>query len=510
MISRGDFLADDPRQIAQTILEADPEHECLILATAGPPCPDFSVINDSGQGRHGPEGSKFVAYCKLLDQLVALLPDHRIEAVTENVVMKEHGETSYFSRALQATPVLLDSADLGLVNRPRLWWTKIDWSQARTNPFSGQDPQAGSGSPTAGCLTAWSWWMHIAPRCDLAPTPNPLLHNTSSNTWRQTCPEADAWLHRPHRQTKMAIRQTPLCTLGIRRDLNAPWWPRQPSPPHCRGERTTPWIWEILHLCRWRVWAWQTQDAGKLLASQGDHIPVVHPSPTSLCSVRPIIGSPTEQTTEAIHTPVHADHGFALPCSSGTGTVASRARHRPTSSWCYTSLVLSTTGHPSYGLHSCPRAGAVADPGTLETTSTRSWSSAGRSYQGHRGTHWGHGRWNMPLVGITSTAHPEGVLGPGTPTTNPDPNLCTPAPLLRLPRHWYVSCWLDQRLWHHRSPTSRSGVEATYRPTILLPHWWEGIPLFEPSLHGQEAQTATSRPVLGDTPPRDTTWSPTG
>lgn len=93
MISRGDFLADDPRQIAQTILEADPEHECLILATAGPPCPDFSVINDSGQGRHGPEGSKFVAYCKLLDQLVELLPDHRIEAVTENVVMKEHGET---------------------------------------------------------------------------------------------------------------------------------------------------------------------------------------------------------------------------------------------------------------------------------------------------------------------------------------------------------------------------------------------------------------------------------
>lgn len=34
--------------------------------------------------------------------------------------------------------MLLDSSDLGLVNRPRLWWTKIDWSQARTNPFSGR------------------------------------------------------------------------------------------------------------------------------------------------------------------------------------------------------------------------------------------------------------------------------------------------------------------------------------------------------------------------------------
>ena len=79
-----------------------------------------------------------MSYCHLLDTLATLLPDHRIETITENVVMKEHAEIAYFSRALHASPVLLDSTDLGLVNRPRLWWSKIDWSQARTNPFTGR------------------------------------------------------------------------------------------------------------------------------------------------------------------------------------------------------------------------------------------------------------------------------------------------------------------------------------------------------------------------------------
>ena len=45
MEARGDFLLDDPQKIAQKIREADPHSECLILATAGPPCPDFSVVN---------------------------------------------------------------------------------------------------------------------------------------------------------------------------------------------------------------------------------------------------------------------------------------------------------------------------------------------------------------------------------------------------------------------------------------------------------------------------------
>ena len=46
---RGDLLQDDPRAVARLIKEHDPEQECLVIAAAGPPCPDFSVVNNSAQ-----------------------------------------------------------------------------------------------------------------------------------------------------------------------------------------------------------------------------------------------------------------------------------------------------------------------------------------------------------------------------------------------------------------------------------------------------------------------------
>ena len=64
------------------------------------------------------------------------LPHHRFEHLTENVRMQDHSEIAYFSERLKCTPILLDSADLGLVNRPRLWWTRINWSQVRINPIT--------------------------------------------------------------------------------------------------------------------------------------------------------------------------------------------------------------------------------------------------------------------------------------------------------------------------------------------------------------------------------------
>ena len=50
--------------------------------------------------------------------------------------MQDRSEIAYFSERLKCTPILLDSADLRLVNRPRLWWTRINWSQVRTNPIT--------------------------------------------------------------------------------------------------------------------------------------------------------------------------------------------------------------------------------------------------------------------------------------------------------------------------------------------------------------------------------------
>ena len=137
-MNRGDLLVDDMRLVAQAIKDADPGGHCLILATAGPPCPDFSPVMGKNRGRDQPEGSKFIKFCQKLCQLEELLPHHTFAIVVENVVMSDESDCLHFSKALRAQPVLLDSADLGAVSRPRLWWTRLDWSKIRTNPFTGE------------------------------------------------------------------------------------------------------------------------------------------------------------------------------------------------------------------------------------------------------------------------------------------------------------------------------------------------------------------------------------
>jgi len=100
--------------------------------------PRLLPVSHTAQGRSGPEGSKFVVYTEFTGKLEAELPNHRFEHLTENVRMQDRSEISYFSERLKCAPILLDSADLGLVNRPRLWWTCINWSQCqvRINPIT--------------------------------------------------------------------------------------------------------------------------------------------------------------------------------------------------------------------------------------------------------------------------------------------------------------------------------------------------------------------------------------
>eukprot|EP00434_Breviolum_minutum_P002108 symbB.v1.2.001863.t2/scaffold77.1/size347087/34 len=135
-VQRGDLTQEDPAAIAALVRKYDPKEECLIIAAAGPPCPDFSTVSHSAQGRSGPEGSKFVVYTDFVGKLEVELPQHRFEHLTENVRMQDRSEIAYFSERLKCTPILLDSADLGLINRPRLWWTRINWTQVRTNPIT--------------------------------------------------------------------------------------------------------------------------------------------------------------------------------------------------------------------------------------------------------------------------------------------------------------------------------------------------------------------------------------
>lgn len=124
-VIRGDFLKDDPAEVARAIHRHDPEGTKLVLFASAPPCPDFSRIRDDAP------------YCEFIRKVEMDIPHKRTGHITENVVM-DKGEADHFAGLLDCNTVLADAQDFGLINRPRLWWTRVDWSRTRTNPITGK------------------------------------------------------------------------------------------------------------------------------------------------------------------------------------------------------------------------------------------------------------------------------------------------------------------------------------------------------------------------------------
>ena len=141
---RGNFLQDDPKEVAALIRRHDEHQCCRILVLAAPPCPDFSVIKEDSPGLNGEEGSKFTKFVEFLSLLEEELPQWHFDLLCENVVMQKAAEVQYVSEGLRAQPIVVDAADLGLVNRPRLWWLRIDWKNIRKNPFTDKALRWGS------------------------------------------------------------------------------------------------------------------------------------------------------------------------------------------------------------------------------------------------------------------------------------------------------------------------------------------------------------------------------
>eukprot|EP00435_Cladocopium_sp_Y103_P025847 s2362_g6.t1 len=135
-LHRGDFLADDPHEVAKIIREHDPHGQMLIVFASAPPCLDFSRIREDAPGAEGSEGQKFTACCGFASQVEMELPNKRVGHLTENVIM-EKGEAGFFALRLDCNAVAADAQASGLVNRPRLWWTRIDWSKPRHSPITG-------------------------------------------------------------------------------------------------------------------------------------------------------------------------------------------------------------------------------------------------------------------------------------------------------------------------------------------------------------------------------------
>ena len=139
IITRGNFMDDDPEDIAQLIRDYDPDGTKLILWLSAPPCPDFSSIKgDEAPGKEGPEGQKFLRFTEFANSVEERLPNKKFGYLVENVILQDRGEADLFSLQMNCNVVAIDAADYGLINRPRLWWSRIQWDQVKVQPFTGR------------------------------------------------------------------------------------------------------------------------------------------------------------------------------------------------------------------------------------------------------------------------------------------------------------------------------------------------------------------------------------
>lgn len=52
--------------------------------------------------------------------------------------MSNPGDVQFFSNALKSEPVVFDAPDFGLINRPRIFWCRIQWKKVKDNPLTGR------------------------------------------------------------------------------------------------------------------------------------------------------------------------------------------------------------------------------------------------------------------------------------------------------------------------------------------------------------------------------------
>ena len=95
--------------------------EALVLVTGGPPCVDHSRVKGAAAKLEaGREGAKLLQFASFVMDLVQGLP-WPVVLLLEHVVPRAIEPVREVSRVLGVEPFLGDSADLGLVRRPRLW-----------------------------------------------------------------------------------------------------------------------------------------------------------------------------------------------------------------------------------------------------------------------------------------------------------------------------------------------------------------------------------------------------
>ena len=122
----------------ETFVEAivdnvDQDEPIMVIATGGPPCPDFSSIKHQPKGSAGSTGHLFQHTVDVLTSIKKALHPVPVHVLLENVVPRQavEADISRISTQLNIEPVIVDAADGGIIHRRRLWWPSVDWEHVQ-------------------------------------------------------------------------------------------------------------------------------------------------------------------------------------------------------------------------------------------------------------------------------------------------------------------------------------------------------------------------------------------
>ena len=122
VLDRGDFQRDSAATILSLLRGAGLSQNTLVIAAAGPPCPDYSRIKGTAApGRGGAEGAKFDLFLDTMLELRRII-DVPFTFLVENVVPQNAEDRLHFNGRMETEALLVDAADMGCIRRPRLWW----------------------------------------------------------------------------------------------------------------------------------------------------------------------------------------------------------------------------------------------------------------------------------------------------------------------------------------------------------------------------------------------------
>ena len=148
MEHRGDLDNDTPSSLIRRLEAIDPKSEATVIIAGGPPCHDHSRIRAEAPGVCGEEGAKFVRFSEFLKKLEKTWNYPQAILVVKCVVVPVNKQdVRLFEQKLSAQAVVSDFSDLGIIARPRVWWTRIPWQEV---------------SHRAGCPVSLQWATYQA------------------------------------------------------------------------------------------------------------------------------------------------------------------------------------------------------------------------------------------------------------------------------------------------------------------------------------------------------------